>query len=65
MKKAFHKLAHQYHPDKAGGNAEDYDLRGKANFKLSNKKGACEDFNKAEQMGFPDAAKDKMSAGCK
>lgn len=50
---------------KGGGNSEDYDLRGKANFKLNNKKGACEDFNKAEQMGFPDAAKDKMSAGCK
>lgn len=50
---------------KAGGYAEDYDLRGKANFKLNNKKGACEDFSKAEQMGFPDAAKDKMSAGCK
>lgn len=50
---------------KAGGSAEDYDMRGRANFKLNNKKGACEDFNKAEQMGFPDAAKDKMSAGCK
>ncbi len=50
---------------KAGGNAEDYDLRGKANFKLNNKKAACEDFTKAEQMGFPDAAKDKMNAGCK
>ncbi|MDQ3110239.1 MAG: tetratricopeptide repeat protein [Bacteroidota bacterium] len=50
---------------KAGGTAEDYDLRGKANFKLNNKKGACEDFSKAEQMGFPDAGKDKLSAGCK
>ncbi len=45
--------------------AEDYDMRGKSNFKLNNKKAACEDFSKAEQLGFPDAAKDKMSAGCK
>jgi len=45
--------------------AEDYDLRGKCNFKLNNKKAACEDFSKAEQMGFPDAGKDKLSAGCK
>jgi tetratricopeptide (TPR) repeat protein len=50
---------------KGGATAEDYDLRGKANFKLNNKKAACEDLSKAEQMGFPDAAKDKMSAGCK
>lgn len=50
---------------KGGATAEDYDLRGKANFKLNNKKAACEDFSKAEQMGFPDAGKDKMSAGCK
>lgn len=45
--------------------AEDYDLRGKSNFKLNNKKAACEDFSKAEQLGYVDAAKDKMSAGCK
>jgi tetratricopeptide (TPR) repeat protein len=50
---------------KAGAIAEDYDLRGKANFKLNNKKAACEDFTKAEQLGFPEAAKDKMNAGCK
>ncbi len=50
---------------KAGAIAEDYDLRGKANFKLNNKKAACEDLTKAEQMGFPEASKDKMSAGCK
>jgi tetratricopeptide (TPR) repeat protein len=50
---------------KGGATAEDYDLRGKANFKLSNKKAACEDLTKAEQMGFPGADKDKMSAGCK
>lgn len=50
---------------KAGGTGEDYDLRGKCYFKLNNKKAACEDLNKAEQMGYAEAAKDKLNAGCK
>jgi tetratricopeptide (TPR) repeat protein len=50
---------------KTNPDGEAYDLRGKANFKLNNKKAACEDLSKAEQLAFPDAAKDKMSAGCK
>lgn len=43
----------------------DYDLRGKCYFKLNNKKSACEDFSKAEQLGDKDAPKDKLNAGCK
>lgn len=50
---------------KKGGTGEDYDMRGKCYFKLNNKKSACEDLTKAEQMGYKDAAKDKMNAGCK
>lgn len=50
---------------KNGATGDDYDMRGKAYFKLNNKKGACEDFSKAEQLGNKDAAKDKLNAGCK
>ncbi len=50
---------------KTAPTAEDYDLRGKCHFKLNNKKAACEDLTKAEQMGYPDAAKDKLNAGCR
>jgi tetratricopeptide (TPR) repeat protein len=50
---------------KNGATGEDYDMRGKCYFKLGNEKGACEDFNKAVQMGFAGATKDKQNAGCK
>jgi tetratricopeptide (TPR) repeat protein len=50
---------------KTSASGDDYDLRGKCNYKLNNKKAACEDLTKAETMGCKTAAQDKLNAGCR
>ncbi len=45
--------------------AEAYYIRSKCYYKLENKKACCEDLSKAQQMGHPEAARDKMTVGCK
>lgn len=44
--------------------AGDYHLRAQCYARLQNQKACCADLAKAEQMGHPDAAKDKAKLGC-
>jgi tetratricopeptide (TPR) repeat protein len=44
--------------------AGDYYLRAQCYARLQNQKACCADITKAEQMGHPDAAKDKSKLGC-
>jgi tetratricopeptide (TPR) repeat protein len=47
------------------GEAGDYYMRAQCYARLQNQKACCADITKAEQMGYPEAAKDKMKLGCR
>jgi tetratricopeptide (TPR) repeat protein len=46
------------------GEAIDYYFRGKCLYKLGKTKNCCDDLTRAAQMGYPQAEKDKLLAGC-